>query len=70
MRPPPAVGARGRGAPDGSLLALDAGTGGCRAALFTAGRTGPRPGWRDWSHRRTPVIPGSQSFESAANWER
>jgi len=58
--------------PDGYLLALDAGTGGCRAALFTAGFTaGGRPAAlarRDWSHPAETGIPGSQSFEVAGNW--
>ena len=55
-------------APDGYLLALDAGTGGCRAALFTAdGRPGALAR-RDWSHPADAGIPGSQSFDTAGNW--
>jgi len=53
---------------DGYLLALDAGTGGCRAALFT---TGGRPAGlarRDWSHPADACIPGSQSFDTVGNW--
>ena len=54
--------------PDGFLLALDAGTGGCRAALFTAdGRPGALAR-RDWSHPADAGIPGSQSFDTAGNW--
>ena len=58
---------------DGYLLALDAGTGSCRAALFTL--DGLSPGGqpaalarREWSHPPASGIPGSQSFDPAGNW--
>ena len=69
-----------RAAGDGYLLALDAGTGSCRAALFTLdglfSRDGqfPRDGQptalaqREWSHPSADGIPGSQSFDPAGNW--
>ena len=55
-------------APDGYLLALDAGTGGCRAALFTADGRPAALARRDWSHPADAGIPGSQSFDMAGNW--
>jgi len=55
-------------APDGYLLALDAGTGGCRAALFTADGRPAALARRDWSHPADAGIPGSQSFDTAGNW--
>ena len=58
-----------RAAPDGCLLALDAGTGGCRAALFTADGRPAALARREWSHPADAGIPGSQSFEVARNWE-
>jgi autoinducer 2 (AI-2) kinase len=56
-------------APDGCLLALDAGTGGCRAALFTADGRPIALAGREWSHPADAGIPGSQSFDTASNWE-
>ena len=56
-------------APDGCLLALDAGTGGCRTALFTADGGPVALARREWSHPAEAGIPGSQSFEVAGNWE-
>ena len=54
---------------DGCLLALDAGTGGCRAALFTADGRPAGLARREWSHPVDAGIPGSQSFDTAGNWE-
>jgi autoinducer 2 (AI-2) kinase len=54
---------------DGCLLALDAGTGGCRAALFTADGRPVALARREWSHPADAGIPGSQSFDTAGNWE-
>jgi autoinducer-2 kinase len=53
---------------EGYLLALDAGTGSCRAALF--GLDGELAGLaqREWSHPPVDGIPGSQSFDPAGNW--
>ncbi len=51
------------------LLALDAGTGSCRAVLF--GIDGRQVGiaQREWSHAEQPGVPGSQVFDTAANWD-
>ena len=54
--------------PDGYLLALDAGTGGCRAALFTVDGRPTALARRDWAHPADAGIPGSQSFDTAGNW--
>jgi len=54
---------------DGCLLALDAGTGGCRAALFTADGRPVALARHEWSHPADAGIPGSQSFDTAGNWE-
>jgi len=55
-------------AADGYLLALDAGTGGCRAALFTVDGRPAALARRDWSHPADAGILGSQSFDTAGNW--
>ena len=59
---------QGLEAVDGYLLALDAGTGGCRAALFTADGRPAALARRDWSHPADAGIPGSQSFDTTGNW--
>ena len=65
---------QGRAAGDGYLLALDAGTGSCRAALFTldglctSGGQQAALARREWSHPPEGGIPGSQSFDPAGNW--
>ena len=50
------------------LLALDAGTGSCRAVLF--GLDGRQAGiaQREWSHAELPGVPGSQVFDTESNW--
>src|SRR5580704_977325 len=53
---------------DGYLLALDAGTGSCRAALFTVDGQLAALAQREWSHPPAGGIPGSQSFDPAGNW--
>jgi autoinducer 2 (AI-2) kinase len=60
--------AESRAAGDGYLLALDAGTGSCRAALFTVGGQLAALAQREWSHPPAGGIPGSQSFDPAGNW--
>ena len=55
-------------ASDGYLLALDAGTGGCRAVLFTPDGRPAALARREWSHPAEAGIPGSQSFDTAGNW--
>ena len=63
-----------RAAGDGYLLALDAGTGSCRAALFTPDGLFTLDGQpaalaqREWSHPPAGGIPGSQSFDPAGHW--
>jgi autoinducer-2 kinase len=53
---------------DGYLLALDAGTGSCRAALFSLDGRLAALAQREWSHRPEDGIPGSQSFDLTGNW--
>jgi autoinducer 2 (AI-2) kinase len=52
----------------GYLLALDAGTGSCRAALFCLAGSLAGLAQREWSHPPADGIPGSQSFDPAGNW--
>jgi autoinducer 2 (AI-2) kinase len=52
----------------GYLLALDAGTGSCRAALFRLDGSLAGLAQREWSHPPVDGIPGSQSFDPAGNW--
>jgi autoinducer 2 (AI-2) kinase len=49
-------------------LALDLGTGSCRAVLFTEDGTQAAIGQREWSHAALPGAPGSQVFDTARNW--
>jgi autoinducer 2 (AI-2) kinase len=51
------------------LLAIDAGTGSCRAVLFTTSGRQVAMAQREWSHLPEPEYPGSQVFETRANWE-
>jgi autoinducer 2 (AI-2) kinase len=53
---------------DGYLLALDAGTGSCRAALFSLDGQLAALAQREWGHPPEDGIPGSQSFDLAGNW--
>jgi autoinducer-2 kinase len=50
------------------LLAIDAGTGSCRALLFTATGEQVAVSLREWAHREPPGVPGGQDFDVAANW--
>ena len=50
------------------LLALDAGTGSCRAVLFGVEGTQVGIAQREWSHAEVPGVPGSQVFDTEANW--
>ena len=51
------------------LLAIDAGTGSCRALLFdTTGRQ-IAISQSEWSHAALPEYPGSQVFDTRTNWE-
>ena len=50
------------------LLALDAGTGSCRAVVFETGGRQVAMAQREWSHRAMEGVPGSQVFDTATNW--
>lgn len=51
------------------LLAIDAGTGSCRAVLFDLDGTQVAMAQREYSHPEAPGVPGSQVFETDRNWE-
>jgi autoinducer 2 (AI-2) kinase len=53
---------------DGCLLALDAGTGSCRAVLFDLAGRQLALAQREWSHPAARGIAGSQVFDTAGNW--
>jgi autoinducer 2 (AI-2) kinase len=50
------------------LLAIDLGTGSCRAILFEEDGGQVAVAQREWSHPALPGVPGSQVFETARNW--
>jgi autoinducer 2 (AI-2) kinase len=50
------------------LLAIDAGTGSCRAVVFDADGRQVAIGQREYTHRELPGVPGSQVFDTARNW--
>jgi len=50
------------------LLAVDAGTGSCRALLFTVAGEQVAVSLREWTHREPPDAPGGQDFDVEANW--
>lgn len=50
------------------LLAIDAGTGSCRAVLFDGDGTQVAIGQREYSHQGMLGVPGSQIFDTDANW--
>ncbi len=50
------------------LLAMDLGTGSCRAALFDAAGRQVAIGQREYVHAPEPGVPGSQVFDTAAVW--
>lgn len=51
------------------LLAIDLGTGSCRAVLFGDDGTQVAIGQREWTHAALPGAPGSQVFDTARNWQ-
>ena len=51
------------------LLAIDAGTGSCRALLFTEKGEQVAVSLREWTHREPPDAPGGQDFDVHANWQ-
>jgi len=53
---------------DELLLAIDCGTGSARAALFDLHGRVIGLGSREWRHATLPGAPGSQVFDTAANW--
>jgi autoinducer 2 (AI-2) kinase len=50
------------------LLAVDAGTGSCRAVLFTVAGEQVAVSLREWAHAEPPGAPGGQDFDVEANW--
>ena len=50
------------------LLAVDAGTGSCRALLFTVAGEQVAVSLREWTHHEPPGVPGGQDFDVEANW--
>jgi len=50
------------------LLAIDAGTGSCRAVLFTETGDQVAAGRREWTHHEPPGVPGGQDFDVPAGW--
>ena len=50
------------------LLAIDAGTGSCRAVLFTETAEQAGVGQREWTHHEPPGVPGGQDFDVEASW--
>ena len=50
------------------LLAIDLGTGSCRAVVFDEDGAQLGIGQREWSHAGLPDAPGSQVFDTGRNW--
>jgi autoinducer 2 (AI-2) kinase len=50
------------------LLALDAGTGSCRAVLFSVDGNQVGMAQREWAHAGLAGVPGSQVFDTETNW--
>jgi autoinducer-2 kinase len=50
------------------LLAIDAGTGSCRALLFTEKGEQVAVSLREWAHHEPPGVPGGQDFDVETNW--
>ncbi|HSS61267.1 MAG TPA: autoinducer-2 kinase [Candidatus Limnocylindrales bacterium] len=50
------------------LLALDAGTGSCRAIVFQVDGRQVAVAQQEWTHRSLAGVPGSQVFDTQANW--
>jgi autoinducer-2 kinase len=51
------------------LLAIDAGTGSCRAVLFTETGAQVAVGQREWTHHEPAGVPGGQDFDVPAGWQ-
>lgn len=54
---------------DDLLLAIDVGTGSCRAVLFSADGRQVAIGQREYVHPGPPDVPGAQVFDTARNWQ-
>jgi autoinducer 2 (AI-2) kinase len=50
------------------LLAIDAGTGSCRAVLFTEAGHQAAVSVREWAHHEPAGVPGGQDFDVQAGW--
>jgi autoinducer 2 (AI-2) kinase len=50
------------------LLAIDLGTGSCRAVIFDEAGGQVAIGQREWTHPGLPDVPGSQVFDTERNW--
>lgn len=50
-------------------MAIDAGTGSCRAIIFTRAGDQIATAQEEWVHSSIPEYPGSQVFETSANWK-
>jgi autoinducer-2 kinase len=50
------------------LLAIDAGTGSCRAVVFDRDLRQVGVAAREWVHREPPGVPGGQDFDVPTNW--
>ena len=51
------------------LLAVDLGTGSCRAIVFDDAGRQAAVAQREWTHPALPGVPGSQVFETDRNWK-
>ena len=49
-------------------MAIDAGTGSCRAVLFDREGNQVASAQEEWTHRSLPNFPGSQVFDTKSNW--
>lgn len=49
-------------------MAIDLGTGSCRAVVFDESGRQKAIAQREWSHRPLTGVPGSQDFDTATNW--
>ncbi len=54
---------------DELLLAIDAGTGSCRAAVFTADGDQVATAQHEYAHAEQSGVPGSRQFDTKGNWE-
>jgi autoinducer 2 (AI-2) kinase len=50
------------------VMAVDAGTGSCRAVVFDRDGNQASIAQREWTHPSLPSVPGSQVFETKKNW--